>query len=295
MPLVTKRPLKKAGGVRKRRRAASVLTRAKYVAKTPSNNRSLIRSNARMLASIRRNMPTPVRTDYQQLNTLLCVASSSGDPPLPFSVTSQGRKLTNFSGWNSVMRQSLVVANKSSTTVYRMAINYRVTLQQSYWAQVSFFIVTLRKDSANRNFDGAQVLSEPFDYIANRVGADEQNVQQLQQNPRLNPAVFKVHHVHHMTLAQGGYLQDPTQFQGSDVVSNAFGTYRKGTVNLKMRLRVRNPVTQQNWTTIPFEQLPYYQKYYIITLCNQQSELDANPNNLVVTNVDTLISCVNSG
>lgn len=285
-------PLKKAGQSRKRRRQTSVGTRAKWIRKTPSANRSLIKQNARVIRQIKANMPPPVRCDWQQLNTLLCVASTD---EFASTVTTTGRKLTNFSGWRPVLRESLIVNNKSSTTIYRMNMNIRYTLQASYWAQISFFIVTLRKDSSNRDFDGQQVLVEGQDYIANRVGADAVNVQSFQQNARLNPNVFKVHYARHVSMAQGGYLEEPAQIQQNDVVSNSFGTYRKGQVNLKMRMKVRNPVGNLAWGNVTFEQLPYYQKYYIITLVNQACEPNIDATEAVVINCDTMFSTINSG
>ena len=282
--------LRKTRNTRKRRRSASVGLRARYAPKTARVNRSLIKGNARTIARLKALMPAPIHCDWQQLNTILCDTSTTQNP---VTFTNNGRTLTDFGNWVNVLRQSQVVSAKSSTTVYRMSINFRVSLFQSYWAQVTIFVVTLRRDFANRNPEGTDILVLGGDYNGNRLTATPDP--NFMQNIRLNPAIFKVHYCRNITLAQGGYGSPPTQIGGNDAVSNPFATYRKGQINIKPNIKVRNPRTTLPWTSVPIEQLPPGNKYYLITAVTQQSAIGANPRDCVTIDTDLLASTRNSG
>lgn len=278
---------------RVKRRRSSTATRAKYLPRNARANRSLIRSNARTISYIRRSMPTPVRCDWQQRNSIVCLNLEPIPPGLQETFSTNGRALTNFSDWENILRQSSIVQAKSSTTIYRMSMQFRVTLQQSYWAQVSYFIVTLRKDAANREPTGYNPLVEGVDYVSNRLGTSDDA--SFSVNPTLNSSIYKVHYCRHVTLTQGGFLENPATIQGNDVVANGQTTYRKGSCNLKMRLKVRQPRTDLPWTNIPIAQLAHYQQYYLLCFITQRGPDNASPNDLVILDTNMLASTVNSG
>lgn len=286
-------PLRKAGGARKRRRTTSTTTKARYLPKTASANRSLIKSNARLLGRIRAQLPPAVHCDFEQRNSIVCFPGTNLPAATPTTFVTNGRALTNFADWTPCLRQSQVVNNKSSTTVYRMQMQIRYTLQQSYWAQISLFIVTLRRDAANREPTGTQILQEGIDYVSNRVGVSDDPL--LQQNPVLNSSIYKVHYARHVTMTQGGYLESPANIGGNDVVANGQTTYRKGQVNIRMRLKVRNPRADIPWNQIPIAQLPHYNQYFLLTFCNQSAAAEATIADLAIIDTHMVCSTRNSG
>lgn len=293
MVAVKRGSLRKAGGARKRRRSASVSTRARYGPKTARFNRSLIKSNAAQISRIRSLMPSPIFTDWQQRNSIQCLDLDPIPPGLTNTFTTNGRALSNFADWENVLRQSSVVQAKSSTRVIRMAMQFRFTLQQSYWAQMSIFIVTLRKDASNREPTGLNPLLEGVDYVSNRLGV--QDDPQLSVNPTLNSAIYKVHYARHVTMTQGGFLEPPAQIQNNDVVANGQTTYRKGQINMKMRMNVRNPRSNVPWTEIPIAQLPHYQQYFLLCFISQRGPDNSRPQDLCILDTNLISTCYNSG
>lgn len=246
-----------------------------------------------MLKRLARQIPRPIHTDWQQRNSIQCFDLDQIPPGLTNTFTTNGRKLTNFADWENILRQSAVVLEKSSTRVYRMQFQFRFTLQQSYWAQMSLFIVTLRRDSNNKDPSGYNPLTEGVDYVSNRLGVSDDP--SLSVNPVLNSSIYKVWYSRHVTLTQGGFLEPPWNVQGQDVVSNGQTTYRKGQVNLKMSLNVRQPRTGRPWTDVPIEGLPYYHQYYLLYFVTQRGPDGANTADLCLLDSNLIASCVNSG
>ena len=288
MVAIKRGALQKAGGARKRRRTTSVGIRAKYAPKTARANRSLIRSNASAINKIRRSLPVPLLCDWNQRNSILPSASTVDDP---VTFVTNGRALTDFSQWRAVMRQSDVVNRKAQTRVLRMQINIRYSLLSSWWAQISLFIVTLRPDVTNRNYLGTNVLEVSQDYIANRLGAADDPV--YESGIRLNPSVFKVWYSRNVTMSQGAFLVPPATVGADDFNGNPMTTYRKGQVTLKMRLNARNPRNAGSWKDIPFEDLPNYNKYILITCVSQQAAVGTTAASSVCIDTDLLCTTMN--
>jgi len=290
MPITRYNGLRKAGRTRRTKRRASVATKAKYQAPTARNQRSQILGNARMIRMIKDQLPKPIFCDWIRRESVV------GDPSTdtnPVTFITDGRTLVNFSDWIPVMRQSSIVAAKSSTRIYRLSLSIRYTLQASYWAQVSLFVVTLRKDFTNRDPTGLNPLLVNEDYIANQlgVGANPQG----SQNIELNSSVFKVVYRRHISMAKGPYGDQPNEVANSAWTSNTQTTFKKGQVNLKLKMNVRNPRSGEPWRDMVQDQLPYYHKYYLITAITQEAA-PGTPARLGVV-VDTLVhACtVNSG
>lgn len=291
MPLVRYHGLRKAGRTRRTKRRASVATKAKYQAPTARNQRSQILGNARMIRAIKDQLPKPIMCDWLTRNSIQCEPSTDVNP---VTFVTNGRELFNFPDWIPVMRQSEIVATKSSTRVYRMSMSIRYTLQASYWAQCSLFIVTLRKDFANRNPTGTNPLLVNEDYIANQLGVGPNP--QGSQNIELNPSVFKVHYRRHVSMAKGPYANQPNEVANAAWTSNSQTTWKKGLVNIKMRVNVRNPRAGEPWKDMTqVDNLPYYHKYYLITAVTQEAE-PGTPSPLSVI-IDTMqhFCTVNSG
>lgn len=284
--------LAKAGGRRRPRRRTNVVAKAKYLPKTARANRALIKSNALMLRQLKKQLPEPVFCDFQQLNSIQCEPSTVANPR---TFTTNGRALTNFPDWQPCLRQSAVAIRKSSTRVYRMQMNIRYTLRSSYWAQCSLFIVTIRKDANIQDPTGTNILASNTDFITNQIGTGFDPG--YFQNIRLNSARYKVHYARHVTLTQGSYTLPPVEDQTSLIpfAGNPMTTYKKGQVNLKMRMNVRVPATSLAWPNLTIEQLPYYQRYYLLTAVTQQAEPGTTPDASVIIDTDLLACTVNYG
>lgn len=248
--------LKKSGGARKRRRSTSVSTRAKWQKPTARNQRSQILGNARMISKIRRLLPPVVYCDWQYKQEILGEISPDGLPTLAI----QSYVLTDFSKWQDVLRISPTVADAVATHIVRFNIDMRYSLVNSDWAQMSVFIVTMRKDHANRD-PTVSALQSGSDFIL----ADNQF------NPTLNSAVFKVHFCRHITMTKNAWLTPPVQ-QGSQPAfsGDPMTTFRKGNINMKPNIRVRAPAIE-SWKALPYAQLPYYQRYFLLTFINSNN------------------------
>ncbi|AXQ66517.1 MAG: putative capsid protein [Cressdnaviricota sp.] len=259
MPRVTfNRLSKKRASTRKRR--TSVITRAKYAKKTVSTNRSLIKANAYALRAVKQMLPPPVYCDFQYSGVLL---ASNTDAPLAESSYSTAELMTpKF--WASVLRQDPNVEEASSTLVKRMQINFRHTLQTSNYAQVTCFIVSLRKDAANRNLLS---LVAGQDYIYDQ--ADNFNV-------RLNSAVFKCHYSRNITMTKNTLFYQPPVVGGVALATSPGLTFAKGQVNLKLNYRLRQPLGT-TWREMECKQLIPQQRLYVLCFWTHQADAAGTP------------------
>lgn len=235
---------------RTKRRRSSTITKAKYMPRTRTANRSLIKSNAFAIRAVRRMIPPPIWSDFQYKGAY--GPFTSGAPANYFNIFAE-ELMTPNSLWQPVLRQDLNIQSASSTLVKRMSVNIRTSLGESNWCQISTFIVTLRKDAANRTISQSGLIVEE-DYILG-----EQDF-----NPRLNPSVFKVHYVRHLSLMSNAWQQPKTTIGTNEFVGNPNTTYAKGQVNIRPNIRLRQP-TGTPWTTMDQDQLPPHQRYYILT------------------------------
>lgn len=280
MPRVTFNRLTKKRAT-SRRRKTSTIVRAKYAPKTTRANRSLIKSNAFAIRAVKRMMPPPIYTDYQYTSAQAPFLTSAPNPF--FNISSNELMHPNL--WAEVLRQDPTVVRGSSTLVKRMQMNLRYTLGEANWCQITTFVVSLRKDAANRVVSEA-TLTAGEDYITLNPG----NLQQF--NPRLNPAVFKVHYVRNVSLMNSAWAQPAPQLAGGEsLVANSATTYAKGQVNMKLNFRLRQP-TGTRWRTMTQEQLSPYQKLYLLTFFRGQTDQpDDDPTRV---DWDALYTCYNA-
>lgn len=254
MPRVTfNRLSKKRASTRKRR--TSVITRAKYAKKTVSTNRSLIKSNAYALRAVKRMLPSPVYCDFQYSGQLV---ASNTDAPLSESSYSIAPLMTpKF--WGSVLRQDPNVEESSSTVVKRMQLNLRHSLQTSNYAQVTCFVVSLRKDAANRDLLN---LVEGKDYISSQ--GDQFNV-------RLNPSVLKCHYARNLTMTKNTLFYQPPVVGGVQLATSPGLTFAKGQVNMNLNFKLREPLGT-TWRDIVIEQLIPSQRIYLLCFWTHQND-----------------------
>lgn len=261
-----------------RRKGTSTTTRAKYAPKTARVNRSLIKSNAYAIQAVKRMIPPPIYTDYQYSGGY---APLIGTAPNPFFAIQQAQLMTpNL--WAEVLRQDPNVVAASSTLVKRMQINLRYSLGEANWCQITTFVVSIRKDAANRVINQAELVSGE-DYIYS--GA------QQQLNPRLNPAVFKVHYVRDVSLMSNAWQTSAATAGNSTFAGNPNTTFAKGQVNMKPNFRLRQP-TGTRWRIMDQSQLVPSQRLFLLTFFRgQTNDVDDDP---VRVDWDALYTCYNA-
>lgn len=251
----------------------------RYQAPTARNQKRQILSNAKDIVRLRRLLPPVVYTDWQYKEGILAEISNDGQPTLGIKAFC----LTDFSKWSDVLRISPSVADAVATHITRFNINMRYTLVNSDWAQITVFIVTLRKDYSNRD-PTVDPLQSGADFITG----------EFLLNPRLNPAIFKCHFVRNITLTKNAFLTPPvvqgTQpaFAGEPTV-----TFKKGNINMKPNIHVRSP-SIETWKALPPNQLPFYQKYYILTFINANNTQAIAEGTQARVDMDFLATCRNS-
>ena len=283
MPRVTfNRLSKKKSHVRKRR--TGVVTRAKFQKPTARNQKRQIMGNALAIRAIKRLMPPPVYTDWQYSGVF-----RANSPDASFSttlVTAQMMSPSNGAGdafWQPVMRQDVNVTESSSTKVLRLQTNLRYRLNDSNWCQFTVFVVSIRRDAANRVINEAGLV-QGQDYITNL--GDSFNV-------RLNPAVFKVHYVRNVSLTKNSWLDPAASVGGATFAGNPMTTFAKGQVNMKLGYYIRQPTQGFSWTAMDQSQFPPGQRLFLMAFMVQQNNLPGTLNAATV-NWDTLYTCYNA-
>lgn len=281
MPRVTfNRLSKKKSTVRRRR--TSVIKRAKFQAPTARNQKKQIMGNALAIRSIRRLMPPPVYTDYQYGGTLFATFDPAS--PSAFSNSLLSVQLMSPALWNPVLRQDVNVVESSTTKILRMQLNLRYALGESSYAQFTTFVVTIRPDAVNRVINAAG-LDVGQDYIY----STSQNF-----NVRLNPSVFKVHYVRNVSLTKNGWLDGTTSVGGAPASFNPQTTMAKGQVNMKLNMRIKQPVLGTSWTAMTQAQLGPSQRYFLITFVNQIASNPSGPTEIARLDFDNLYTCFNA-
>lgn len=275
MPMTTTNRLSKFRARTKKRRT-SVMTRAKYKPRTTTANRSLIKSNAYAIRALKRLVPPVVRTDYQ-LGGVLYSDTQSTD----FSTNYQFAPLMNPLTWEECLRIDQNTLDSSTTRVLRMSMNLRYSLFSSNWAQITMFVVTIRPDSAQRDLSNLVIRQ---DYI-NSVGGNF--------NTRLSPQLVKVHATRNVTLTKNSWISRSVEVDNRDFAGNPATTFKKGQVNIKMGIKIRNPNRASPWKDMEINQFSPHERYYLLCFFTQQSDV-AQAGSGARVDYDCLFTCMNS-
>ena len=243
--------LRKYTAKRKSRRTSN-LTKTRFQAPTARNQKRQILTNAKAISRVYKMLPSPSYCDWQLFGAHESLPNA-GDG---YTNTILATPLLDPFTWNAVLRKDPVVNQSSTTCVKRMVINMRYFLQDSIYSQMSIFVVTLRRDAANRQID-LQPLTENDDFIYG--GENDWNV-------RLNPSVFKTHFARYITLTNNVLLG-----KASVSVGNPQSTYGKGQITIPLNMNIREP-NGLPWKSMQRFQLPPRQRYYLLSF---QSTLTA--------------------
>lgn len=163
--------------------------------------------------------------------------------------TWQWIKLTNFAGWQSVLRGNPAGDNSNSTFISGMKLSMRLDLlyaQKGAYLQV--FLVSPAKDYAD--FDPS---STPIDSMP-RVFDDSS----AYQTGKFNPEAVKVHKCWGINLTQ-------TTMNG-DVPTN--GPFTPGIIfhrsyYKRLGWKVTSPI-DRSWKDVDFDNLPYHQQLWLV-------------------------------
>lgn len=274
-------PLKKFTAKSKKRRTDNT-TRVKYQAPTARNQRKQILTNAKSIKRLyEMTLPKQVFTDWQYIGE----AFAAIDPQGSFTQTWAAFPLTSFGDWAQCLRQDDNTTVSSTTMVDRMQLNMRYVLGKSNYAFFDTFIVTLRKDAANRDppleFQQGIFPTAPVDFIEGPLGT----------NARLNSALYKVHYASYHTLT-GAALLAPAV--ASETAGNPFSTWRKGQANIKVKANIRNPVRSTSWRQLPYQAQPYYRRYFLLVRIVQGQSQGTQEDTGASFYFDQLATCINT-
>ena len=266
-----------------RRKRASTTTLAKYQKPTARNQRTQIMRNARSIARLNRSVYTNrVFCDFQQEDTLFAKLDAGN-----YTTTWGCFALTDFTQWDPCLRKDQNVLESSKTFIQRMQLNLRYTLASSDWAQFNVFIVTNRKDAANRDWpvtiDAGQNPVNGTDYIEGPLAL----------NIRLNPSLFKVHYASYRTLTETTLLESAPS--PPLTAGNPFSTWAKGQVTVKPNYNVRVPVSgeTQNWRNVRYMAQPYYKRYFLLVAIVQNAPTATQLNDGARFDFDQLATTIN--
>lgn len=276
MPRVTFNSQRKRKSSTKKRRTSNV-TRIRYGRTNARSQKKQIMSNAVAIRRMKKLMPPPVYADFQLSGEMRSVPDDTG-----FSLSYSVVPLMNPATWTNVLRQDPNVLNSVTTRLLRMSINFRYVLRESQRAQMSLFIITLRKNAANKNISG---LIDGEDYVRGFEG----------YQVRLNPSVFKVHYARDVSLSSNGWDTQPFSAGGLTLTSNSYFTFKKGQVNLKMNQYIREPTGIQPWKDMTIDNFGYYQKYHILCFFYQFAPLVTNESAVASVEYDALMTTFNAG
>lgn len=260
-----------------RKRRSSTLTKAKYKPRTTAANRSLIKSNAYAIRAVKRMLPPSIRTDFQLSGVLY-----SDTQNVAFSTNYEFVPLMNPITWRECLRQDENMLDSSTTRVLRMQMNLRYSLFKSNWAQITMFIVTIRKDSAQRDLSNLQIGN---DYI-NSVGGNF--------NPRLSSQLVKVHATRNVSLTKNSWISRP--WEDPNQIAAAFNpetTFKTGQVTVKLNTRIRNPNRSSPWKDMEIDQFAPHERLYLLCFFTQQSDAGVAAAGARV-DYDALFTCYNA-
>lgn len=255
------------------RRRTSQISKVKYQRPTAANQKRQLLRNTRLLNKVAKiQADRRVYTDWQYGGTLNPTVSDA------WKVT----PLTDFALWEPVLRQDEVSESSSSTYIRNMQLNLRFTLNEKDYAYISCFVVTMRRNSSGIN--PFTTPPAPIKHYITGTGVVGSNI-------RLNPAIYKVHWCKYMTLTKNSLLHASI---AEDTVGNPNTTWRKVQVNLPLKMKVTNPslfITSEGaWTHIPYTNLPYYQRYFLMSYIHYSGSGDGVP----VVGYDALSTAINS-
>lgn len=231
-------------GVRpRRRRRSSVATRARYQRPSARNQRSQIRSLAKIALANRRMLSAnKVWTDWYD-SALVPSASSIW----------AAQELMGPVNWTASNRQDADFLVSQTAFISRMCLEMYVSADlKTAPTAVEMYVVSLRSSAANWS---------PGNYPTGvwSQGTEYENMG-LNNAISINSGIFKVHYAKSVTLFPKEYT---TSNAGTEPTGNPFSTYRRVKVNLNINSKVRSPAGL-TWKNLRMDALPPYQRMWLV-------------------------------
>jgi len=262
-----------------KRRRTSVATKAKYQKPSAANQKRQILGNAYAIRAMRKMLPNPAYCDWQRKFDHVSLTSQDG-----FTNTINSTELMSPVTWISVLRKDDNVNEASTTCVKRLQLNLRYLLQQSRYTQQSVFVVSLRRNAANR-------IPGSFNLVLN----DDYIYSGLDWNVRLNPSIFRVHWCRYVTMTSSGLLDPRTSVTpGQTFAGNPNTTFAKGQINLPVNLSIREP-NGLPWKAMDQGQLPPSKRLYLLSFQSTYTDPSVSGLSPAQVNVDLLATTYNVG
>lgn len=247
--------------VNRRRNRAKAAVRKIYRRRPTARNQQKQIARVTRLAISNSKRFKSVYTDWQMSNYTTIPASGT---------TWHIVKLTDFSTWVSKMRMDTNVNESNHTFIKRLQINLSTWTTAGY-SQVNMFIVRPRWSAAGDD-PSIQGMVAGTDYIEGPSGHGG--------DVRLNSGKYKVLWSAYkmLTIASIGQTGGNNQLPGDPSES-----YYRRQVNLPVNMRV-STTNLASWTTKSFDDLPYYNKLYLLVL---------NSGTGTAVSYDQLATCIN--
>ena len=257
----------------RRRRVGSIRARAKYQAPSARNQRSQIRTLAKLAVRNSRLIKAQQTfTDYIQSGTI-----NYGFP------TQQIIDLMTMNTWVPTLRQNLDVITQQRTYIKYMQFNWFMETQGvNNLTQTTMFLVSLRPTAAT--WTPASGLTQNQEWAT----------QGAQNAVTLNPGVFKVHWTRHWTtFPNTSAAYDPGgPLAGAEILvpnGDPSDRYRKGRINIRSRYSIRAPASGP-WKQMVSEQLPPHRRLFFLIFANQETPLATTS----LFNWGLKVTCVNA-
>ncbi len=258
---------------RRRPRAGSIRARVRYQKPSARNQRSQIKSLARIAV---RNSKL-IRAQQTFTDYITGGTATYGFP------SQQIFDLMDIASWTPTLRQNLDVITQQRTYIRNMHFNWFMETQAvNNLTQTTMFLVSLRPT--------ASTWTPAAGLIENQEWAS----QGTQNAVVLNSGIFKVHWTRHWTTfptTADGYNPGGPLDGANLLVPNGDPSdrIRKGRINIKSRYSIRAPAAGP-WKQMTAAQLPPHRRLYFLIFANQATPLATQSS----FNWGLKVTCVNA-
>lgn len=222
----------------RRRRRASVSTRARYQRPSARNQQRQIQSLAKLALANRKALAASRSyTDWYASATVLGTSSL-------WNATS----LMEMADWAAGNRQDADVLVSQNIWLRNMVFEYFFqTYNKTEPISVDMYIVTIRPSASDW---------EPSAAPTGSLRPDDYQDMGFTNSASLNSGVFKVLWNKQFRI----FPQDPALV---DKAGNPFATYRQGQVNLSLNFKLRSPLST-SWKSLRASDIPARQRVYLL-------------------------------
>lgn len=228
------------------KKRGTAMARMRYARPTARNQKKFILRNASMVNRL---------TRHYNNSKLYCDYRASY-PKDGNKLTTQNwwiQPITEFSEYDPVMRQNVTALAANHTYIRNIQVTCQAALDKSPALFFNCFLVRLRWQTAQRDFQGP--LTPDVDYIDNA------------QNPgemiQLNPSTFKVIAKKQFRLMTNNPADKQNPSPTTGTVGDLSRCLKRWVWNFNAKIKVSNPGAG-SWKSVPYKQLPYYNRIFML-------------------------------